>query len=56
MQPIAARRVDITRWAGKTASGEPATLAHWRRYAVTVVFVTAIASVVAHAIGGPPGG
>ncbi|MBZ5713807.1 hypothetical protein [Nannocystis pusilla] len=51
---IAARRVDITRWAGKTASGEPATLAHWRRYAVTVIVVTAIASVLAHAIGGPP--
>jgi hypothetical protein len=25
---ILARRIDITRWAGKTASGEPATLAH----------------------------
>ena len=49
---IVARRVDITRWAGKTASGEPATLAHWRRYAITVVLVTALASVLAHVIGG----
>ncbi|MDC0721314.1 hypothetical protein [Nannocystis bainbridge] len=49
---IAARRVDITRWAGTTASGEPATLAHWRRYAVTVVVVTAAVSVLAHALSG----
>ncbi|MCY1009581.1 hypothetical protein OV079_29250 [Nannocystis pusilla] len=47
---IVARRVDITRWAGKTASGEPATLAHWRRYAITVVALTALASVLAHVI------
>lgn len=49
---IVARRVDITRWAGKTASGEPATLAHWRRYAIAVVSLTALASVLAHVIGG----
>lgn len=49
---ILARRVDITRWSGKTASGEPATLAHWRRYALTVILVTAAASAIAHAIGG----
>lgn len=49
---IAARRLDITRWQGKTASGEAATLAHWRRHAVIVVAVTAAASVIAHAIGG----
>jgi hypothetical protein len=48
---ILARRVDITRWSGKTASGEPATLAHWRRYALTVILVTAAASAIAHAIG-----
>lgn len=52
MLTILARRVDITRWEGKTAGGEPATLAHWRRYAVTVVAVTAAASALAHAIGG----
>jgi hypothetical protein len=48
---IAARRVDITRWQGTTASGEPATLAHWRRYAATVVLVAAAACVVAHMVG-----
>lgn len=49
---ITARRIDITRWSGQTASGEPATLDHWRRYAVTVVAVTAVGSALAHAIGG----
>ncbi|MCY0993098.1 hypothetical protein OV203_38515 [Nannocystis sp. ILAH1] len=48
---ILARRVDITRWGGKTAQGEPATLIHWRRHAVIVVIVTIVASVIAHAIG-----
>lgn len=49
---VLARRVDITRHAGTTASGEPATLAHWRRYAVIVVLVAAAATIVAHAIAG----
>jgi hypothetical protein len=48
---LVARRIEITRWAGQTASGEPATLAHWRRFAVIVVLVTAAASLLAHAIG-----
>jgi hypothetical protein len=48
---IVARRVDIIRWQGTTASGEPATLEHWRRYAATVVVAAAAASVVAHMIG-----
>ncbi|MCY0993114.1 hypothetical protein OV203_38595 [Nannocystis sp. ILAH1] len=48
---ILARRVDITRWSGKTASGEPATLVHWRRYTVTVLIVTLVASALAHLIG-----
>ena len=51
---IVARRLDITRWAGKTASGEPATLAHWRRHTVIVVLTTAAASVLAHAIASSP--
>lgn len=48
---IVARRVDITRGQGTTATGEPATLAHWRNYAVTVVCVAGVASVFAHAFG-----
>jgi hypothetical protein len=48
---IAARRVDITRWRGTTASGEPATLAHWRRYSLALVGVTSAVFLVAHALG-----
>ena len=47
---IVARRVDITRWQGTTVSGEPATLVHWQDYAVTLVWLTAIVSVLAHLI------
>jgi hypothetical protein len=47
---IVARRVDITRHRGTTVSGDPATLAHWRRHAETVVCGAIIASVFAHMI------
>jgi hypothetical protein len=47
---IWARRVDIVEHQGTTASGEPATLAHWRSHAVMLVLVTAAASVVAHTV------
>jgi hypothetical protein len=47
---IVARRVDITRHRGTTVSGDPATLAHWRRHAETVVCGAIIASVLAHMI------
>ncbi|MBI3179110.1 MAG: hypothetical protein HYZ27_05575 [Deltaproteobacteria bacterium] len=33
---LVARYLDIAHFAGATADGEPATLAHWRRHAVTV--------------------
>ena len=36
---IVARRLDIIRWQGTTAIGEPATLDHWRSYAVTLVWI-----------------
>jgi hypothetical protein len=49
---IVARRVDITRWRGTTADGEPATLAHWRVYTLTLVAVVGAASVLAHMVGG----
>ncbi|MDC0720876.1 hypothetical protein [Nannocystis bainbridge] len=48
---IIARRVDITRWSGKTASGEPASLVHWRRFSATLLVMTAVASALAHWIG-----
>jgi hypothetical protein len=47
---IVARRVDITRYQGTTATGEPATLVHWRGYAVTLVWLTSIVTTLAHLI------
>ena len=47
---IAVRYIDITRLNGQTASGEPATLAHWRRYSVMLLSCGAVAWAVAHAI------
>lgn len=38
-----ARFIDVTRFQGRTASGEPATVAHVRRYAL-VLFVVAVAA------------
>lgn len=49
---IAARWLDITRNDGRTASGEPATLRHWRRHAVMLVGVTLTAWALAHIIAG----
>lgn len=37
---VVARYVDITRFAGTTVDGEPATLAHWKRYAAGVVAIS----------------
>ena len=39
---IAARRVDILRHGGKTASGEPATMSHWRRHAILLLACAAV--------------
>jgi hypothetical protein len=49
---IAARRLDITRFAGKTGDGEPATLAHWRRHAVVLTAVAALSWALAHLVAG----
>lgn len=49
---IGARYVDIVRYRGSTADGnEPATMAHWKRYALTVAAVAAALWVVARALG-----
>jgi hypothetical protein len=37
---IVVRYVDITRFEGQTSEGAPATLAHWRRYAVWTAVVS----------------
>ena len=45
---VVARRIDIVRCRGTTASGEPATLTDWRNYTVNVICFAVIASVVVH--------
>lgn len=49
---LAARRLDITKFNGRTFGDEPATLRHWRRYAVLLVSSTVAAWSVAHLIAG----
>ena len=46
---ILVRRVDITILHGWTATGEPATMRHWRRYAVLLPVVGALVWAGAHA-------
>ncbi len=38
---IAIRWLDIAKFRGQTADGEPATMAHWRRYALGLVPISA---------------
>ena len=45
---VATRYVDITRFDGTTADGEPATLSHWRRYTAAVLGIGAAVWAVAH--------
>jgi hypothetical protein len=47
---IGGRYIDIACFKGETADGEPATLSHWRRYAVGVLLVSAVLWVVASLI------
>ena len=44
------RYIDISRLGGQTASGKPATLAHWRRYAVLLSGLAFALWIVVHAI------
>ena len=37
---IVVRYVDITKFKGQTSEGKPATLAHWRRYAVLTAVIS----------------
>lgn len=39
---LGVRYVDIVCFAGETAEGDPASLAHWRQYAAGVVVVSAL--------------
>lgn len=49
---LTARWFDITRCNGRTLGDEPATLGHWRRYAVLLGISTAAAWSLAHWIAG----
>ncbi len=53
---IAARRLDITRFGGRTVSGELATLRDWRRHTLLLITSAAIAWLLAHYLAGnlPP--
>jgi hypothetical protein len=37
---MGARYFDITRFKGQTAAGQPASMAHWRRYATLLVVLS----------------
>jgi hypothetical protein len=39
---LVVRYIDITRYDGRTGSGEPATLTDWRRYALILVAVALV--------------
>ena len=46
---VAARYLDIAYLGGETASGEPATLAHWRRYVGFLALFAGAVWLAAHA-------
>jgi hypothetical protein len=47
---IVARYLDIKFFEGATASGEPATIKHWRKYALTTASVAVAVWFAAHGI------
>lgn len=49
---LLARRVDIQRFAGRSAQGEPMTMTNWRRYAAILVGSGAVGGLIAHFLGG----
>ena len=49
---LVARRVDITRFGGRTVQDEPATLADWAPYALTLIAVGGVSWAFAHYIAG----
>jgi hypothetical protein len=48
---IGARYIDIVRYKGATIDGEPATLAHFKRYVLVVLFAGAALWAIARALG-----
>lgn len=49
---IVARRIDIQRFAGRTAQGDPTTMDDWRRYVAILVGAGLVGGLVAHFLGG----
>jgi hypothetical protein len=48
---VGARYIDIARYHGTTAHGEPATTAHFKRYALTLLVACGAIWAVARALG-----
>ncbi|MCX7044287.1 MAG: hypothetical protein NTX50_02220 [Candidatus Sumerlaeota bacterium] len=48
---IGLRYLDIAHLNGETVAGEPATLAHWRRYALILIALALPLWALAHGIG-----
>ncbi len=48
---IGARWLEVRSGAGETAAGEPATMAHFKRYATVLVPVTAVLWIAAKIVG-----
>lgn len=48
---IGARYIDIVRYKGTTIQGEPATMAHFKRYVLIVLMAGAAVWAVARALG-----
>jgi hypothetical protein len=53
---VGARYVDIARYKGTTVDGDPATTAHFRRYALVLLVVSAAVWAAARALGPGFGG
>ena len=49
---IVVRYLDVTRFDGRTADGDPATVADWRRYALTLTAVAGAGWGLAHLASG----
>jgi hypothetical protein len=47
---IILRYIDITRMNGLTSEGEPASLQHWRRYALLLLLIAGGVWVLAHGV------
>lgn len=53
---IGLRYLDVTQLRGQTAMGQPATLAHWRRYSLVLTGLALVGWVLAHLLArGDPG-